>query len=181
MTLRTVTYDDSTHKIVPLEPTIEMKLAFEVGMSMFLGNDESLKLAIAVAPECQEPDIRAKLAVNMIKYLGATKTQAKAIIDGVFDGENTVKELLLLQDLPNTLAGFLGGCAGSGVTPTQQMIYDAGVKSGMNRIQSQAQQESKPVMPVGFLDHGGIFYSYREKIKDGTELYVKPPEPEGGE
>lgn len=50
------------------------------------------------------------------------------------------------------------------------------------RNASQAQQtESKPVMPVGFLDHGGIFYSYREKIKDGTELYVKSPAPEGGD
>lgn len=56
MTLRTVTYDTATHKIVPLMPTSEMKLAFEVGMSILLGNDEALKLAIAAAPEYQEPE-----------------------------------------------------------------------------------------------------------------------------
>ncbi len=33
--------------------------------------------------------LKAKLVVNMIKYLGATKTQAKEIVDGVFDGEET--------------------------------------------------------------------------------------------
>lgn len=45
--------------------------------------------------QAQQPSIedqRAKLVVNMVKYLGATKTQAKAIVDGVFDGEHTIKE-----------------------------------------------------------------------------------------
>jgi len=36
-------------------------------------------------------ELKAKLVVNMIKYLGATKTQAKEIVDGVFDGEETFK------------------------------------------------------------------------------------------
>lgn len=48
-----------------------------------------------LASQAQQPtneDQRAKLAVNMIKYLGATKTQAKAIIDGVFDGDHTISE-----------------------------------------------------------------------------------------
>lgn len=64
-------------------------------------------------------------------------------------------------------------------------IWQAALASQQDHIPDvgkmvQAQQtESKPVMPVGFLDHGGIFYSYREKIKDGTELYVKSPAPEG--
>lgn len=48
-----------------------------------------------IASQAQQPtseDQRAKLVVNMIKYLGATKTQAKAIVDGVFDGEHTISE-----------------------------------------------------------------------------------------
>lgn len=42
--------------------------------------------------QAQQPseDQRAKLVANMLKYLGATKTQAKAIVDGVFDGERTI-------------------------------------------------------------------------------------------
>lgn len=29
-------------------------------------------------------------------------------------------------------------------------------------------------MPVGFLDHGGVFYAYKYMPKDTTELYIKP-------
>lgn len=29
-------------------------------------------------------------------------------------------------------------------------------------------------MPVGFLDHGGVFYPYKDMPKDTTELYIKP-------
>lgn len=49
---------------------------------------------------------------------------------------------------PNTLAGFLGGCAGDRVTPTQQMIFDAGVSSGMQR-----QKVSQPTKCVEFIQH----------------------------
>jgi len=101
MTLRTVTYDDSTHKIVPIEPTEAMIIAKpkpagiegQCCQSQKRNADiRKYQSMIAAAPEYQEPDIRAKLAINMIKYLGATKTQAKAIIDGVFDGEHTINE-----------------------------------------------------------------------------------------
>lgn len=52
-----------------------------------------------LASQAQQPkneDQRANLVVNMIKYLGATKKQAKAIVDGVFDGEHTINESDLL-------------------------------------------------------------------------------------
>lgn len=56
MTLRTVTYDDSTHKLVPLEPTDEMRF-----QTTHVHNDieeatilEMLRVAIAAAPEYQD-------------------------------------------------------------------------------------------------------------------------------
>lgn len=92
MTLRTVTYDTATHKIVPREATEEMIIAGDDHVDGLTILHDCYEAMIEAAPEYQEPDIRAKLAINMIKYLGATKTQAKAIIDGVFDGEHTINE-----------------------------------------------------------------------------------------
>lgn len=91
--IRTVTYDTATHKIVPLEATRPMmKHLYNLIDEDVDTCKQAYRDVLAAAPEYQEPDIRAKLAVNMIKYLGATKSQAKAIIDGVFDGEHTIKE-----------------------------------------------------------------------------------------
>lgn len=47
MTLRTVTYDTATHKIVPIEPTEEM--------NRICLYPTQLKRAIEAAPEYQEP------------------------------------------------------------------------------------------------------------------------------
>ena len=52
MTLRTVTYDDSTHKIVPIEPT---ELMINDG-DVFASNATlCYRDMIAAAPEYQEP------------------------------------------------------------------------------------------------------------------------------
>ena len=67
MTLRIVTYDDSTHKIVPIEPTNEMinKPDVQVGLSDWAGHQYSAtnseceniyKAMIEAAPEYQEPE-----------------------------------------------------------------------------------------------------------------------------
>jgi hypothetical protein len=37
-------------------------------------------------------ELRSNLVANMVHYLGATKTQAKALVDGVFDGEHTINQ-----------------------------------------------------------------------------------------
>jgi len=46
----------------------------------------------AIAEPVKQDELKAKLCANMIRYLGATKTQAKAIVDGVFDGEHTINQ-----------------------------------------------------------------------------------------
>lgn len=97
--IRTITFDDSTHKLVPLEPTEEMRKACSRDR-YWCEIDKEWDAMIEAAPEYQEPDLRAKLAVNMIQYLGAIKRQARAIIDGVFDGEHTIdKSDLIAQDI----------------------------------------------------------------------------------
>jgi hypothetical protein len=55
MTLRTVTYDTATHKIVPLEPTTDMRRALFI--NLVHADDESnvIKAVLAAAPEYQEP------------------------------------------------------------------------------------------------------------------------------
>jgi len=61
MTLRTVTFDDSSHKIVPLEPTEEM---LEHAFNEITASDEHTELGVEQrlywtfinrAPEYQEP------------------------------------------------------------------------------------------------------------------------------
>lgn len=61
MTLRTVTYDTATHKIVPIEPTVEMMTDCFDGISLSdahspYGVEEHVySKMIAAAPEYQEP------------------------------------------------------------------------------------------------------------------------------
>lgn len=61
MTLRTVTYDDSTHRIVPIEPTEKQLDAFDDwcqgrGLTMsWTTLAIVLKRLIVAAPEYQEP------------------------------------------------------------------------------------------------------------------------------
>ena len=58
MTLRTITFDDSTHKLVPREPTDEMILAVPSAKILHQTHDliaSEYKVMIASAPEYQEP------------------------------------------------------------------------------------------------------------------------------
>lgn len=61
MTLRTITFDDSTHKLVPLEPTVEMMTGCFDGISLsdahspYGVEDHVYSKMIAAAPEYQEP------------------------------------------------------------------------------------------------------------------------------
>lgn len=66
MTLRTVTYDDSTYKLVPIEPTelinraIDKEMVLQLGDTWLTTNPCSpwniYKTMIAAAPEYQEPE-----------------------------------------------------------------------------------------------------------------------------
>ncbi len=56
MTIRTATYDTATHKIVPIEPTEEMKRALFI--NLVHADDESrvIKSVIAAAPEYKDSE-----------------------------------------------------------------------------------------------------------------------------
>lgn len=69
-------------------------------------------------------------------------------------------------DEPNTLAAFLGRCAGSGYKPTEQQIFDAGVKSGMQRTFVKA--------PEGFAKVGAF---RRQPSNISTRDTADLPEP----
>ena len=56
MTLRTITYDTATHKLVPLEPTFDMELLFNKAIAEWKGIRSGLAAAIEAAPEYQEPE-----------------------------------------------------------------------------------------------------------------------------
>lgn len=64
MTLRTVTYNPATHKIVPRAPTVEMMTDCFEGISLSdahsqYGVEEHVySKMIAAAPEYQEPEIQ---------------------------------------------------------------------------------------------------------------------------
>ena len=58
MTIQTVTYDDATHKVVPIEPTNEMAMAAVTSVKRFLGlcfhterARDGYKAMLAAAPE----------------------------------------------------------------------------------------------------------------------------------
>ena len=68
MTLRTITFDDSTHKLVPLEPTVEMMTGCFDGISLsdahspYGVEDHVYSKMIAAAPECQEGSFLVQFA-----------------------------------------------------------------------------------------------------------------------
>ena len=68
----------------------------EVSIFVKVRKDGSIGWKELIEKPLQEPvkqdELKAKLCTNMIRYLGATKTQAKAIVDGVFDGEHTINQ-----------------------------------------------------------------------------------------
>ena len=53
---------------------------------------EGTLLYVSPQRPVKQDELKAKLVTNMMRYLGATKTQAKAIVDGVFDGEHTINQ-----------------------------------------------------------------------------------------
>lgn len=72
---------------------------FSVYVRSALAGDFAYQLATYLQSQTQQPisiEKRANLAANMVHYLGATKTQAKALIDGVIDGEHTISKSDLL-------------------------------------------------------------------------------------
>lgn len=65
---------------------------------------ENLLLREDGYPHLPEPEVtdngavKAKLVANMIRYTSATKRQAKAIVDGCFDGDSAIN----ISDLKDT-------------------------------------------------------------------------------
>lgn len=79
MTLRTITFDDSIYKLVPLEPSEEWRLKLARGKCEWDTAYDVISDVIAAAPEYQEPD--NQIAKNAERYEKVRKLDARQLAE----------------------------------------------------------------------------------------------------
>lgn len=117
---------------------------------------------LPTTPIKQEGEIKAKLVVNMMRYLDATKNQAKAIVDGVFDGEHTINKadlspLTTIKQEPR-LTDWISG----NLKPVRYGVYQRKYDDGTE------------VEKVHFCKfENGLWFSWQKNIENANAEYVE--------